>query len=191
MPEIGAALREIHDPVIRNAVFHSDYVLHGSSLRLLSDYWKSPAVQAQTPIIQFYDLIELTTNAFAFHSALIALYRRVLKSMTDFRDKFLPYDQHYKGILEFTFDGDQLTGFRAYRPNGTLGIYCRSLDGSATAVNLEFDPDGSINFFVGLYASKPGAFLPCVEANAQPIYAEVPGTNKRPYWPRVLRAYSL
>jgi len=111
--------------------------------------------------------------------------------MTDFRDKFLPYDQHYKGILEFTFDGDQLTWFRAYWPNGTLGVYCRSLDGSATAVNLEFDPDGSINFFVGLYASEPGAFSPCVEANAQPVYAEVPGTNKRPFWPSVLRAYTL
>jgi len=191
LPGVGAALREIYDPVIRNAVFHSDYVLHGTSMRLLSDYWKSPTSQARTPTIQFHELVELTASAFGFHSALIALYRRALKSMTDFRDKFLPYDQHYKAILEFTFDGDQLTGFRAYWPNGTLGIYCRSLDGSATAVNLEFDPDGSINFFVGLYASKPGAFSPCVEASAQPVYAEVPGTKKRPYWPSVLRAYTL
>jgi len=56
LPGVGAALREIHDPVIRNAVFHSDYVLHGTSMRLLSDYWKSPTSQVRTPMIQFHDI---------------------------------------------------------------------------------------------------------------------------------------
>ena len=29
MPEVGTALRGIYDPIIRNAVYHSDYVVHG------------------------------------------------------------------------------------------------------------------------------------------------------------------
>jgi hypothetical protein len=182
LPEIGKALREIYDPVVRNAVFHSDYVLHGTSMRLLSDYWKSSKKQFREPIIEFSELVSLTANAFGFHSALIALYKRACRSMTDFRDRFLPFDPFYKGILEFTFEGDELTGFRGYWPNGTLSAYCRSIDGQCDAVNLAYNPDGSINFFVGLLASNRSNFSPCVEANVEPIYAEVPGTNKRPYW---------
>lgn len=37
IPEIGIALRGIYDPAIRNAVYHSDYVIHEGSMRLLSD----------------------------------------------------------------------------------------------------------------------------------------------------------
>jgi hypothetical protein len=41
LPEVGKAFREIYDPVIRNAVYHSDYVVQNKSMRLLSSHWHS------------------------------------------------------------------------------------------------------------------------------------------------------
>jgi hypothetical protein len=103
IPEVGVALREIYDPVIRNAVYHSDFVLHDKSMRLLSDLRLSKKGD-RTSIIPFDELGEVINDAFAFHSALIQLYKRSCHSFTDFRHSFLPYDPYYKGILEFTFE---------------------------------------------------------------------------------------
>lgn len=191
LPEVGAALRSIYNPTIRNAVYHSDYAIHDDSMRLLSGNVLSRKGGEQSPLIAFEELAEITNGAFAFHSALLALWKRARNTFIDFRERFLPYDDHYKGILEFTFDGDTLTGFRTYWPNGTIGICYRALDGQSYAQNIRFNPDGSINFMVGFLASKPSSFSPCVEAGKGPLYAAVPGTEKRPYWPDTLRAYKL
>lgn len=157
LPEVGKALREIYDPVIRNAVYHSDYVVQNDSMRLLSGNWLSKKQRVLTPLVPFDELGQLTTAAFAFHSALLALYNRACRAFTDFRNRLLPWDHHYKGVLELTFDGDLLTGFRTYWPNETVGIFMRAPDSRCIAQNLQFDPDGSINFMVGMLASRRGA----------------------------------
>jgi hypothetical protein len=133
----------------------------------------------------------VTSEAFAFHSALLALWKRQKKLFIDFRGKILPYDGHYKGVIEFTFEDDSLNGFRVYWPNGTIGVCARNADGQSYAQNIRFEPDGSINFFVGILASHPGSFSPCVEAGSEPEYAVVPGTEKRPHWPTDLRPYAF
>ena len=79
--------------------------------------------------------------------------------------------------------------------SGFIGLwsideYSRIAD-NAGAVNIKFDPDGSINFFVGMYASSPGKFSPLVEHGAQPRYPLKPGVNKSPYWPNVLAGYEF
>jgi hypothetical protein len=191
VPEVGTALKGIYNPTLRNAVYHSDYAIHDNSMHLLSGNYLSNKNGILTPQITFDELAETTNDAFAFHSALLALWRRARNSFTDFRGKFLPYDRHYKGVLEFMFEGDTLTGFRVYWPNGTLSTCTRSENGQSWAQNIHFNPDGSINFFVGLFASHPGSFSPCVEHDADPVYALVPGTDKRPYWPSVLEGYEL
>ena len=86
---------------------------------------------------------------------------------------------------------DSLNGFRVYWPNRTVGVCARNADGQSYAQNIRFEPDGSINFFVGILASHPGSFSPCVEAGSEPEYAEVPGTEKRPHWPTDFRPYAL
>jgi hypothetical protein len=189
--EVGVAFRQIYDPVIRNAVYHSDYVVQADSMRLLSGNWLSKKGGHYTPLIPFDELGELTSEAFAFHSALLALYRRACRSFTDFKGAFLPYDLHYKSLLELTFDDDLITGFRTYWPNATIGAYVRSADSMCLAQNIRFRPEGSIDFMVGIIASKPGLFSPCVEFDAQPIYAKVPGTELQPYWPMTLSSYKL
>jgi len=44
---------------------------------------------------------------------------------------------------------------------------------------------------VGILASRPGDFSPCVESDEAPIYATVPGSELRPYWPVPLASYKL
>jgi hypothetical protein len=87
-------------------------------------------------------------------------------------------------------DEERLTGFRVYWPNGTVGEYNRTRKGSVS-VNMSFDPDGSINFIVGLYASNRGVFSPLVEHGQEPVYAQAPGTSMRPRWPEDLKVYKL
>jgi hypothetical protein len=191
VPEVGEALRGIYNSTIRNAVYHSDYAIHDDSLRLLSDHLYSKKEGAFTALITFEELGEITSEAFAFHSALLVLWKRQRKLFIDFKDKILPYDAHYKGVIEFTFDGDSLNGFRVYWPNESVSICARNLDGQSIAVNIRFEPDESINFFVGTVASHPSPFSPCVEAGSEPVYAIVPGTDRRPHWPADLRPYPI
>jgi hypothetical protein len=94
-------------------------------------------------------------------------------------------------VIEFTFEDDSLNGFRVYWPNEMVGVCSRNADGQTEAMNIQFEPDGSINFFVGLYASHPGSFSPLVESGNEPVYAVVPGTEKRPHWPVDFRPYAI
>jgi hypothetical protein len=191
IPQVGEALQGIYNSTIRNAVYHSDYAVHDDSMRLLSGSHYSKAQGINTPLIPFAELAEVTSEAFAFHSALLALWKRQRKLFIDFRGKILPYDDHYKGVIEFTFEDDSLNGFRVYWPNGTTGVCARSAAGRCLAQNIVFRPDGSIDFFVGILASRPGKFSPCVEADEEPQYTLVPGTEQRPHWPNDLRPYEL
>jgi hypothetical protein len=144
-----------------------------------------------TPVIEFDELDDVLTNAFAFYSALFTLYDRCRRSFGGFKNAFIPYDVHYKGLLELMFDEeDRLIGYRVYWPNNHYSEYHRTKEG-CNGLNISFDPDGSINFFVGLYASKRGAFSPLVEESAEPIYPCRPGTDLRPHWPDPLKPYRL
>jgi hypothetical protein len=191
MEPISAALEETHDAVLRNAVYHSDYVLHDDRLIIRKASRLSKKEGVYTPQIELDELEQLITNAFAFFSALFSLYERCRRSFDDFKNSFLPYDGHYKGVMQFLFDGDGvLIGFRVYWPNGTTGEYARTKD-ACTGHNLSFDSDGSINFMVGWYASKPSGFSPLVQDGAQPTYATIPGSVLKPHWPADLRPYKL
>jgi len=191
MEAVSAAFAETHDAVLRNAIYHSDFVLHDDSLFIRKASRLSKKEGGYTPRIALDELDELITNAFALFSALFALYERCRRSFADFRNAFLAYDDHYKGVLQLLFDGEGvLIGFRVYWPNGTCGEYARTRD-ACTGFNLSFDPDGSINFMVGLIASHRGAFSPLVEHDAEPVYSVIPGTSLTPHWPADLKPYKL
>lgn len=191
MTAVSDALKEVHDSVIRNAVYHSDFVLLDDALLIRKDSRLSKREKGYTPRVVFDELDDLITNAFAFYSAVFGLYERCRLSFTDFKNTFLPYDGHYKGVMECLFDVDiRLIGYRVYWPNGTFGEYMRTKEACA-GVNLYFDPDGSMNFMVGMFSSQPGTFSPLVEHDAEPNYALKPGTQCRPHWPDDLRPYKL
>ena len=192
MPRIAEALAEIYDTVIRNAVYHSDYILHEQKMHLRKSQRKSKNRGYFSPVVEFEELATLIRDTFAFYTALFSLYDRCRQSFTTgFKNIFLPYDLYYKGILELLFDNrDGLAGFRVYWPNGSYGEYSRAESGCG-GQNIEFNPDGSINFMVGLHASNPGTFSPLVEHGSTPNYPLCPGTDVRPYWPDKLAAYAL
>jgi len=191
MPEVGKALQEIYNSTVRNAVYHSDYVVHNGSMRLLSDAWYSEEEGCMTPLIPFASLATITNEAFAFHSALLALYNRDRRSLRDFIGKFCPYDHVYKGLMEFIFEGDLVIGFRVYWPNEMVSEYSRYSDSRCVANNLSFNHDGSIDFCVGTYASTPSVFSPLVEMGEEPVYAIANELGGRPYWPAEPKAYAL
>jgi hypothetical protein len=191
MDAVSAAFEETHDAVIRNAVYHSDFVVHDDSLFIRKASRLSKREGCYTPRVALDEIDELITNAFALFSALFGLYERCRRSFGDFANAFLPYDCHYKGVLQFLFDGDGvLVGFRVYWPNGTCGEYARTKE-ACTGVNLQFDSDGSINFMVGLIASRRGSFSPLVEYDSEPTYASIPGKDLAPHWPGDLKPYKL
>lgn len=188
---VGQALESILDSPIRNAVYHSDYAISDGELRLRNEFRFSRKRGYGSQVVEWAELEELFRDTFAFHTALFSLYDRCLKSFGDFDGAVIPYDGHYKGLLQLLFDaGARLCGFRVYWPNGTLGEY-RRIGSASSGVNLSFDPDGSINFMVGLYASRPGKFSPLVESAEEPVYPQVPGTSVRPYWPADVKVYKL
>ena len=191
LPDIGTAFDRFYDNIVRNAVSHSDYILAEGELRLLKANRLSRRSGCASPVVEWAELIELVTETFAFYNALFALYERCRKSFGDFRNAFLPFDAHYKGLLQLVFDEEErLIGFRAYWPNGSLSEYTRSRKGS-TAMNLDFGADRSIGLMVGEYASRPGNFSPLVEHDRAPLYAEIPGTTSRPHWPDDHRTYKI
>ncbi len=191
LSEIGQAFDTIYDGTIRNAVYHSDYTLTDKELRLLAGTRLSKREQVYTPVVELVELNSLVVDTFAFYRAFFGLYDRSRKSFGDFRDAFLPYDSHYKGVLQLLFDEEEsLAGFRVYWPNESTSEYSRSKKG-CVGTNLIFGPDGSINFMVGLYATRPGPFSPLVECDAEPIYSIIPGASIRPHWPEVLKTYKL
>jgi hypothetical protein len=118
----------------------------------------------------------------------MALHRRARRQLSGLRNKLLPYDGNYKGLLELLFEDDLLCGFRTYWPNGSNSEFTRTHAG-CSGVNTTFEKDGSINFMVGLYASKRGAFSPLVEQDGAPRYTPAPGRAKAPHWPDDLKAY--
>ena len=190
-PAISEAFDCFYDRIIRNAVSHSDYILAEGELRLTKESRVSRRNGYASPVVEWDELVGLVTETFAFYRALFALYERCRTSFGDFRNALMPFDAHYKGLLQLMFDEQQrLVGFRAYWPNGSLSEFTRAEKGS-TALNLDFNSDRRIDFMVGEYASRPGSFSPLVKHDGTPVYAEIPGTTVRPYWPTDGRTYKI
>jgi len=189
LPDLNAVWDEIHYGDIRNSVFHADYTLTTTEFRMMKGRY-SPSKGYLTPVVPLNDLQTIFTRTFAFYSALLAHHRRARMAFADFKDKALPYDLHYKGLVEFLFDGDAVSGVRVYWPNGNISELNRTEQGS-TCLNFVPEDDDSINFMVGLYASHPGSFSPLVECGAEPVYTAAVGRVKAPYWPEPLGPISL
>jgi hypothetical protein len=169
------------------AKFHADYTVTETEFRMLQGLYKVKEGYL-TPTVPFDELDSILRRSFAFYSAVMALHRRTRHRLSGLKNKILPYDGHYKGLLELTFEDDLRCGFRTYWPNGSNSEFTRTHSG-CSSVNITFENDGSINFMVGLYASKRGRFSPLVEHDAAPIYSAAQGRAKALHWPDDLKPY--
>lgn len=183
-----SSVEEFYFKDIRNAVFHADYALTDTEFVMRGGGLHKVKAGYLTPAVPFEELSEIIFNTFEFYRAIMALHHRARRQLGEFKDKILPYDPHYKGLLELLFEDDLVAGFRTYWPNGSRSEFSRTRDGSH-AINVLFERDGSINFMVNLYARHPGRFSPLVEHDASPVYTPAPGRTTAPHWPDDLKPY--
>jgi hypothetical protein len=123
---------------IRNAFSHSDYVLSGNHFR-----WTESGLPQQLSL----ETVNLTVrNCFRFFSALLWLHNQVLTDL-----KALPQFHKWPNyeVLELLSDEKRLHGFSVHFSNGTKAAYSRTPRG-VECTNVLIEPDGSINFMVGL-----------------------------------------
>jgi hypothetical protein len=174
---------------IRNAVFHADYALTDTDFVMRGDSWHKVKAGYLTPAVPLDELGEIISNTFEFYNAIMALHQWARRQLVDFKNKILPYDWHYKGLLELLFEDDLVAGFRTYWPNGSISEFSRTRAEMSHAINMYFENDGSINFMVNLYARQPGTFSPLVERDGVPVYSPAKGRTKAPHWPEDLKPY--
>lgn len=182
--DTASIFSEIHNRDIRNAVFHADYTLTETEFRMVHGAHGLHRAKR----VPLDELSAIVHRGLSFYSAIMALHRTTRHRLSELKGKILPHDAHYKGLLELLFEDDLLCGFRTYWPNGSNSEFTRTQTG-CSAVNIIFDGDGSINFMVGVYARKRGAFSPLVEHNSTPIYTPAQGRTKAPHWPHDLKPY--
>lgn len=177
----GIALESLIDefylPELRNAVTHSDYILQKDRVISREGYPNSVLN------LSYESLDKTLSAARAFISAFFGLELESRRSWGACAGRALPYDPHYKGMMEVLADRDGLmNGFKVHWPNGEESWYRRTSD-AIDMVNCFFDSNqDTVQCFVGLYARNPGKFSPLVEVGATPIYSPIDQTGIPPVW---------
>ncbi len=179
---------DIYQKDIRNAVFHADYALTETDFVMRNKGLYKSRKGYLTPAIEFDELEDLIDRSFAFYSALLSLHNGARSTFRPFQNKLLPFDPHYKGLLELLFEDSVLSGFHVYWPNGSHCEFSRTKEGTR-ASNLHPSIKGGIELFVGLYASNRGPFSPLVEHDQEPHYTPRQGWTRAPHWPEDLKPY--
>lgn len=188
--DVAALLSEFHFSSIRNAAFHADYTLTDTQFRMRHGWHVTERIK--TPVIGIDELRWIIRQSIIFYSLIMSLHRWARRQFFGLHNTILPYDSHYKALLEFLFEGDDLCGFRTYWPNRSVSEFIRTTERGCRGQNIVFAKDDSIDFMVGIYAQKPGSFSPLVEEGAEPAYAARPhGGIAALHWPTDLKPYQL
>lgn len=165
---IGEVFDEFYNPDLRNAISHSDFVLTESHFRVRNNRSTGPFS------LDLDTLDQILTNAKAFIGAFFELEHCARRHWGKEKDRGIPYDPVYKGLMEVLTDNQGLLcGFKVHWPNNSESFYKRSDEG-ISMVNCYASPDkGTVDLFVNLYASKPGKFSPLVEKDSEPQYTKL------------------
>jgi hypothetical protein len=123
---------------IRNAFSHSDYIIEKGNLRWTEG---GPAHQMKKN-----ELDEVILSCFAFYGALLQSNKRWLKLIA-LTPRFHKW-QRYEVLEILRNKEDGVYGFSVHFSNGNKATYERTMEGTK-AVNVFFENDGTINFFVG------------------------------------------
>lgn len=176
---VGDMFDDFYDPKLRNAISHSDYIFTDTHFRVRSGTgaWGAYSISLEK-------LDEIITRCGAFYSTFFGIEHAARHSFGGISKKALPYDPHYKGLLEVLADKDgTMCGFCVHWPNGSDSTYRRTEDGIEMVNCMLALQQNRIEFMVGLYAQKPGSFSPLVEDGAQPIYTKREGNDASLEWP--------
>ena len=175
---VGKIFDDFYDNRLRNAISHSDYILAEESFRC-----RGGISGARAFSITYEELNRILVSAKAFMSAFFSAEQLARQVWGAEKQRAIPYDSHYKGLMEVLVDDrDLMCGFAVHWPNNSQSTYRRTEHG-IEMINCSLDLDNAaISLFVDLYARKPGSFSPLVEQGARPIYTNLDGCEESPTW---------
>lgn len=175
---IGDLYDEFYSSRLRNAVQHSDFILTDEDFRSRGDISGTKAFR-----LTYEELDVVITKSKAFIAAFLQVDMTARRLWGHQKGKAIPYDSHYKGLMEILVDDrDLLCGFVVHWPNNSQSMYRRTEHG-VDMVNCMVDlKNATIDLWVGLYARNPGSFSPLVERDAGPIYTPLDQSDTRPSW---------
>ena len=153
MTDLGEAFDAIFNERIRNAFFHSDYVLTAEHFR---------ARAAQPFQISVTELDGLIDECFAFYSAFLYMHRFWLKDLAR-GDRFhrLP---NYEVLEMLVSEEDGVHGWKMHFSNGQHAFYTRTSSG-VDGLTLMINPNGEFDLNVGLI----DALVPVWKINGVPV----------------------
>lgn len=177
--DVGDIFDDFYSNRLRNAIAHSDFILGGDSFRVRGGISGTRAFR-----VSYEELDKRIMCAKAFISALFQVEMTARQIIGAQKQKAIPYDQHFKGLLEILVDNNEvMCGFKVHWPNNTESTYSRTA-GGIEMTNCSLDLQGAtISLFVNLYAQNPGEFSPLVEAGSVPVYTALAGCSTTPVWP--------
>jgi hypothetical protein len=177
--DIGKIFDVFYDPKLRNAFGHSDYTLTDEDFRARLDISGIEGFR-----MNYEELGEKILNAKAFIAAYFYLNKAALGIWGQRKGEAIPYDPHYKGLMEVLADeNDQMCGFKVHWPNGSESTYKRTNAGTDMINCMVSRKDENISLFVGQYARNPDQFSPLVERGVEPIYTVLEHSGIIPRWP--------
>ena len=176
---IGRAFDDFYDPKLRNAVSHSDYIVTDTQFRVRNGTgaWGAYSIPLE-------NLDKTLTKAKAFYSMFFGLDHAARHTWGGMAAKALPYDPHYKGLLEVLSDDMGLMcGFKVHWPNSSESTYRRTETGIEMTNCMLAMKQNTIELMFGSYAQKAGAFSPLVEDGITPVYTKREGIDAPLVWP--------
>ena len=183
LPEVGTIFDDFYDNHLRNAVGHSDYILADDDFRCRGS--NNLMMAFRIPYEKLDDTLAATKAFIAAFFQVELLARQVWGRE---KHKAVPYDPHYKGLMEILVDArDLMCGFRVHWPNESESTYRRT-ENRVEMINCYLDSEGMrIGLLVGQYAQHPDEFSPLVEYDAEPVYTKLDGGDSIPTWPTDVR----
>jgi hypothetical protein len=175
---VGQIFDDFYNGKLRNAISHSDFVLTDEEFRCRNGTGAVGAFK-----ISLEEVNSFITKSKIFISTFFGLEIAARECWGEHKHRAVPYDPHYKGLLEvLVSDDDRMCGFKIHWPNNSESVYRRTPDG-IDMTNCMLDiKNAAIEFFVGLYARDPGEFSPLVEKDGAPSYTKLEGVGLIPKW---------
>lgn len=183
VPAVGAAFDDFYFPAIRNAIDHSDYIIHGEEFRmrrgrLLTD----DAMPVESSVVPLHRLRAIIDRAYAFYNAFFTIEEQARHSFSAMKGQAFPYDLQLKGLLEFLLDdAGLLCGWKVHWPNATESSYRRTADGSHP-LNIHTHIDEPMEMFVGERHNDHEPFSRLVARGEVPVYTPLEGSSEPLRW---------
>lgn len=183
--ELGKVFDDFFFPSLRNAIAHSNYVIHGNELHMTRNFITHETKSTHlTPVISMSRLENIMSSAYNFYTAFFTLESLARSEFSQFENQVFPYDLQSKGLAEFLFDesDSRLTGFCIHWPNKLETLYLKTNQGEIRSKNIIMKPDGTLEMLKGKPVKNPSRFSNLISTQSKPAYTNSLSTKKPIAW---------